>query len=215
MIKGISQIIWEQNSDFESKLKGLLAYPDLNPESKKQLPLFINKVVASDTQYLTELATTLKLNAELLFFIVHHSLLPFIEKASYIYRDSFDHSLWQRETCPFCGKKPSMAMYRQDGTRILQCLQCRSWWTYPSAKCVVCGNKDTSKLEFFYLEGDEAHRAEVCNHCKKYIKTTDCRKLNRTIDLEIEDLATTYLDIAAKEKGYSPAGRITFATRLE
>lgn len=215
LLEAISQIIWEQNPDFKENLQSLLIHPDLNSENRKELPLFINQALTFNTSYLTELATSLDLDVQLLFFITHHCLTPFVEKVSYLYRDSFDYTLWQRETCPFCSKKPAMAMYREDEKKILQCYLCRSWWTYPSPKCVVCGNEDTNKLEYFYLENDEAHLAEVCNHCKKYIKTTDCRKLSRTVDLEIEDIATIHLDIVAKERGYAPAGRIIFATRLE
>lgn len=216
VISDICAIIEEKSPEFKEVLDAFLSHADLNPKNKKETPPFIENLQAFKTEYFTKLAEAISLNAEVLFFIAYHAISPFVEKASFVFRDSFDYSRWERSICPICGRKPAMAMLsKENGLRILQCSLCRSWWSYPRLKCVVCGNDNHETLEYFYAREDEAHRVNVCNKCKKYIKTTDARELDRDINLEVEDLATFYLDIVAKERGYTSAGRITFATRLD
>jgi FdhE protein len=43
---------------------------------------------------------------------------------------------------------------------------------------------------------------DLCDKCKQYIKTVDTRKTASDPDLNIEDIATMYLDILASEKGF-------------
>lgn len=202
----------EQKPELEEPLDKLLSHPDLTTNDNNNPSPFVENLLAFDTSYFTRLAESIALNNEVLFFIAYHAISPFIEKASFSFRDKFDYQKWQNGVCPICGKKPAMAKLRmEDGLRVLQCSLCRSWWSYPRLKCVVCGNDDQETLEYFYAKEDQAHRVNVCNKCKKYIKTTDCRQLERDVNLEVEDLATVYLDLVAKERGYEPGGRITFA----
>lgn len=201
-----------QKPELKEPLDKLLKHPDLSANGDGGRPVFVDKVLTFDAQYMTGLAEGIGLSNEVLFFVGNHAVGPFIEKASYAYRDKFDYRKWQNGTCPICGKKPAMSMFRkEDGLRILQCSVCRSWWSYPRLKCVVCGNDEHQTLEYFYSKDDEAHRVDVCNKCRKYIKTTDCRKVERDVNLEVEDLATVYLDFVAKEKGFEPGSRIAFA----
>lgn len=202
----------EQKPEFQEPLDKLLVHPDLTTNDNSNPSPFVKNLLAFDTPYFTRLAESIALNSEVLFFIAYHAISPFIEKASFSFRDKFDYQKWQNGVCPVCGKKPAMAKLREeDGLRVLQCSLCRSWWSYPRLKCVVCGNDDQETLEYFYSKDDQAHRVNVCNKCKKYIKTTDCRKMERDVNLEVEDLATVYLDLVAKERGYEPGGRVTFA----
>lgn len=210
LIGELADVIVRTNPVLEEQLAQVLVLPDLKSDDG-QTPLFIQNAFTFNTQYFVKIASLVPIDKEILLFLVYHAVGPFVEKASYAYRGSFDSSEWQRTTCPICGRKPSMAMLRDDdGVRVLQCSVCRSWWTYPRIKCAVCGDEDQDKLEYFYATDDEAHRVYFCNGCKKYIKTTDCRRIDRDIDLEVEDLATVELDIVAKERGYQPHGRTTF-----
>lgn len=204
----------EQKPKLKEPIDRLLSHPDLSTNDSNQAP-FVENLLAFNTPYFTKLAESIGLENEVLFFIAYHAISPFIEKASFVFRDRFDYQKWQSGVCPICGRKPSMAKLRvEDGLRVLQCSLCRSWWSYPRLKCVVCGNDDQKTLEYFYSKDDQAHRVNVCNKCRKYIKTTDCRKLGKDVNLEVEDLATVYLDLVAKERGYEPGGRITFAVSV-
>ncbi len=216
ILREMAGVIAATNPEFKEPLDRLLAYPDLNVDTVGEKPLFIDNLLKFNTQYFTKIAQLLDINSDVLFFLIYHAISPFIEKASYEYRDTFDYKTWQKTTCPICGRKPSMAILRQeDGQNLLQCQVCRSQWVYPRVTCAVCSNSDNDTYKYFYDEADEAHRVYVCDKCKKYLKTTDCRQLDRDIDIEVEDLATLVLDFVAKERGYEPGGRITFAVGLD
>ena len=57
-----------------------------------------------------------------------------------------------------------------------------------------------------FLEQEKSpYRIDVCEQCKRYIKTLDERKggdEKRAFIPSVEDLATMYLDIVAEKEGY-------------
>lgn len=212
----MADVLSQANPDLKEPLKKLVEYPDLKEDTPGQTPVFIDALLKFNTQYFTKIAGLIELNNDLMFFLIYHAVGPFIEKASYEYRDMFNYQHWQKTICPVCGRKPSMSILRQEnGLQVLQCQVCRTQWSFPRVKCIVCENTDNETYKYFYDEADEAHRVYVCDKCKKYLKTTDCRKLERDVDIEVEDLATLVLDYVAKERGYEPGGRITFAVLVD
>jgi FdhE protein len=212
----MSAVIAEANPDFKEALDRLLEYPDLKTDTAGENPLFMKNLLKFNTQYFTKISELIDLNSDVLFFLNYHAISPFIEKASYGFRDKINYQHWQKTFCPVCGRKPSMAFIRaDDGQNILQCQVCRTQWAYPRATCLVCGNSNNDSYRYIYDETDKAHRAYICDKCKKYTKATDCREFDREVDLEVEDLATLVLDYVAKQKGYEPGGRITFAVSLD
>lgn len=209
-------VIADTNPAFKKPLDRLLEYPDLNVDTAGENPLFIKNLLKFNAQYFTKIAELVDLNSDVLFFLIYHAISPFIEKTSYQFRDKIDFRQWQKTFCPVCGRKPGMAFIRaEDSLNILQCQVCRTQWAYPRATCLVCGNSSNDTYKYIYDEDDEAHRAYICDNCKKYTKATDCRKVDRDIDLDVEDLATLVLDYVAKQRGYEPGGRVTFAFKLE
>jgi FdhE protein len=78
--------------------------------------------------------------------------------------------------------------------------------------CSVCGNKDPGTLHYFCGEGEEAHRIDLCDACRHYIKTIDCRSLEAP-DPCLEDLATLHLDVVAVQKGYDRSAPNPWAGR--
>ncbi len=216
LLNQVAHIITAVNPEFKESIDEFLSHPDLEDKGDGELPVLIRKALAFDSQYLTHTAKMIPVNTELMFFMIYHTVNPFIEKAAYEYRDRLDYDRWHQPECPLCGHKPSMAMLRkEDGARILQCSTCRSWWPYPRARCAICMTTDQDKLEYFYSKDDKAHLVYVCNNCHKYIKTTDRRETDRDIDPDVEDLATIELDFIAKDRGYAPGGRVTFALNPE
>ena len=81
------------------------------------------------------------------------------------------------------------------------CSRCACQWRVDRLSCSVCGNKEPAKLHYFCGEGEEAHRIDLCDACRHYIKTIDCRSLEAP-DPCLEDLATLHLDVVAVQKGY-------------
>ena len=91
---------------------------------------------------------------------------------------------------------------KDSGKKQLQCHLCRTDWTFKRVQCPFCGNNDQDKLRFFYDEADAVNRVEVCERCKRYLKTVDTRSTERDIALPVENLATLHLDIIAQREGY-------------
>jgi FdhE protein len=74
-------------------------------------------------------------------------------------------------------------------------------------KCPSCGNDDHEALKYFYTENEgTANRIDVCDKCKKYIKTVDTREISGEIIPLIEDMGTLYLDALAQKEGYLRGG---------
>ena len=91
---------------------------------------------------------------------------------------------------------------KEAGKRLLQCHLCRTEWPFKRLECPFCGNDDQNELRFFSDQGDPAHRVDVCDQCKMYLKIVDARKTEDETVLLVENLATAHLDIVAKGEGF-------------
>ncbi|MBN2516575.1 MAG: formate dehydrogenase accessory protein FdhE [Deltaproteobacteria bacterium] len=140
---------------------------------------------------------------DLLGLFVEESLRPALEMVAEKYHDAIEKSEWTEGYCPVCSKEPKIAELREEeGFRYLYCNQCGFEWNYLRIKCPFCGNEDQQELAYFTIEGEEKYRVDVCNNCKRYIKTVDFRKTTEKANLDVEDIATLHLDILASEEGY-------------
>jgi FdhE protein len=140
---------------------------------------------------------------DLLNLFVEESLRPALEILSEKYNDTIMKSQWPEGYCPVCGKEPKIGELREEeGFRYLFCNQCGCEWSFRRVKCPFCGNDDQKTLAYFTIEDEEAYRVDVCNRCKRYIKTVDFRKTREKANLDVEDIATLHLDILANEEGY-------------
>jgi len=91
----------------------------------------------------------------------------------------------------------------KEGKRHLFCSQCGFEWRFRRVKCPFCGNEEQQTLSYFTVEGDERYRVDVCDVCKRYIKTLDFRNVGEEAILDVEDVATLHLDMLAHEEGYN------------
>jgi len=140
---------------------------------------------------------------DLLGFLVEESLRPALEVLSEKYRGIITESQWAEGYCPICGREPKISEFRgEGGKRFLFCGQCGFEWQFKRVRCPFCGNEDQQTLAYFTIEDEEKYRVDVCNVCNKYIKVVDFRKMEKTPNLDIEDIATLHLDILADEEGY-------------
>ncbi len=189
-LKSIFKDVCQLFSNFNSqKIEGL------------DIKELIEKVILDEKDYLERLSNKLKIDKGLLFFVSINTVRPIFETVACKLRDSIDEKLWFRNYCPVCGSKPLFArLKKEEGKKVLQCAICNTEWQFSRIKCVWCG--DPKDLRFFWA--DEPYRVDVCDKCKGYIKTLDERKIldDREIIPQIEDLATTYLDILAVKEGY-------------
>ncbi|MBW2636778.1 MAG: formate dehydrogenase accessory protein FdhE [Deltaproteobacteria bacterium] len=140
---------------------------------------------------------------DLLGFLIEESLRPALEVISERYGKIIEASEWSEGYCPICSREPKIGELKdEEGRRYLFCSQCGLEWPYKRVKCPFCGNEDQQELAYFTIEDEEKYRVDVCNECKRYIKTVDLRNTKEAVNLDIEDIATLHLDILANDEGY-------------
>jgi FdhE protein len=140
---------------------------------------------------------------DLVDLFLEESLRPALEKVVEKYGKSIAKAGWAEGYCPICGKEPKIGEIREEeGRRFLFCTQCGFEWRFMRIKCPFCGNEEQQTLAYFSIEGEEKYRVDVCNECKRYIKTVDFRETEEEADLDVEDIATLHLDMLANEEGY-------------
>jgi len=104
-----------------------------------------------------------------------------------------DKSLLETGECPVCGAPAAMGILRNEGqahggSRELWCALCDYTWAFPRIKCVRCGNERQKELEFFFAEGDTAHRVYACEDCGGTLKVVNEADLGRMCDPRVEEI---------------------------
>ncbi len=208
LLNDLGKVI-EEKSQFKGELHQFTQAPELK---NGNISAFIEKLVSNDSAYLAEFAERIKMKKDIVFFLAQVALSPFYQKYAENLRPMINYSLWLKRSCPVCGHKPLAAKLRkEEGLRLLQCSLCHTQWWFLRLKCAFCGNTDHEKLQYLYLEEDRGHRVDVCDSCKKYIKTFDERVIGREVIPHIEEVATVRLDLAAKKEGYVPGAQYVVA----
>ena len=186
--KNIVAIIRNQQFDWEKMIKASFDHADDEPvvESKKTL---------EDTED----------NLDLIDLFVEESLRPELEYVADKYAKSVAKFGWTEGYCPICGKEPKIGEIRgeEEGKRYLFCHQCGYKWNFRRIKCPFCGNEEQHSLAYFAVEGEERYHVDVCNKCRRYIKTVELSKSAEETNLDVEDIATLHLDMLAYEEGYN------------
>lgn len=144
-------------------------------------------------------------NIDLIDLFLEESLRPELEFIAKKYEEKVAKSEWSEGYCPICGKEPKIGEIRQeeDGKRYLFCHQCGFKWYFNRIKCPFCGNEEQHSLAYFEVEGDEHYRVDVCNKCRRYIKTVELPKSSEEPNMDVEDIATLHLDMIAYDEGYN------------
>ena len=182
----------------------------MQKREEMDFPRLTRSVLIGDPQEIKSFANKLNLNPDLLLFLGLNLVQTFFGFFAEKFQDKIDRESWLMGNCPVCGSFPAMEkLRREDGKRILWCGLCSTQWPYKRIMCPFCGNEDHDSLRYFFTEGDSSSektpfRVDVCDKCKKYIKTIDERKMpeNETPDFSKENINTLYLDILAQKDGY-------------
>ncbi|WP_461209680.1 formate dehydrogenase accessory protein FdhE [Desulfocurvus sp. DL9XJH121] len=138
---------------------------------------------------------------------------------------SADMGSWGKGYCPLCGGGPSVAVLRkagQDdaylkshgGQRWLSCSRCAAEWRFKRHACPHCGNEKHGTLEYFRLENNERHRADLCRACGRYLTTYDATQADEDPVAEVTALGLLPLDILMQRDGFQPVAR-TFWNRID
>jgi FdhE protein len=184
---------------------------DLEQEREKiDVEKLVRSVLIGDLENPKALALELSLNPDLLLFFGLNLGQALLELYAQKLKGKFDQENWLKGSCPVCGSFPVMEkLRREDGKRILWCGFCGTEWHYKRIMCPFCGNEDHNSLRYFFTEEDSSStknpfRVDVCDKCKKYIKTIDERKMpgNEVVDFSLESVKTLYLDVLAQKDGY-------------
>jgi len=162
---------------------------------------------AEKGEYLSALSKKLEVKEDLLSFLVRNSVKPILEAYADELKGNVDRETWWRGYCPICGSLPFLAELREEGERFLVCSSCSFEWRFMRLKCPFCETEDYKELRYLYAEGEgKAHRVDVCEKCKRYIKTVDTREMAGEVIPIVEDMGTLYLDVLAQKEGYMRGG---------
>ncbi|MBM4147255.1 MAG: formate dehydrogenase accessory protein FdhE [Nitrospira sp.] len=199
---------------FKNICKVLQRKEKIAPEIKKinqairnkeiDLREIFGRLIEGDKGYIEFIANKSGLHTWLLTFLAESSIKPSLEAYADMLKGHVDQESWWKGYCPVCGSQPERGELRIDvGERFLECSSCSFKWRFKRVVCPFCGNDDSKKLRFFNTEADgKAYRVDVCEECKKYIKTIDLRELNVEVVPLVDDIGTLHLDIIAEKEGY-------------
>ena len=149
-----------------------------------------------------QIANELGLDKKICSFFTQESIRPSIEAGIEKISNELETETWLKGFCPICGSLPLFNLLKEEvGKRSLLCSFCGYQWRIERLFCPFCNNKEQESLHYFYAEGEETYRIDLCDKCHQYIKTIDLRNIEEP-DLILEDLATLHLDILASQKGY-------------
>ncbi|MFW6369066.1 MAG: formate dehydrogenase accessory protein FdhE [Myxococcota bacterium] len=164
-----------------------------------------------DARDLAAAASKLDLPAEALLLVGRLLASPFawearLARGEVLEIDARNEEPRQACRCPSCGSLPMLAVLGQeDGARRLHCSLCGDAWLAPRLACPACGNQDHEKLGTLCVDESDPRWAEVCDACRRYIKTVDEKRLGGVDALlpRVEDVRSMYLDMIAEEEGYA------------
>ena len=173
-------------------------------EKEIKLPELFRQIESENNEYIISLSEKLQVNPDVISFLTTNSIKPIYEAYSKGMKDYVDQERWWKGYCPICGSEPFMAELKEDGARFLVCSACSFEWRFNRLKCPFCENENHEKLRYFHTENEgKVYRVDVCEKCKRYIKTIDTNELGEDIIPLLEDAGTLHLDILAQKEGYT------------
>ena len=165
------------------------------------------QINSENNDYITGLSKKLKVKEDILAFLARNSIKPIFEAYANELKGYVNQETWWKGYCPICGSEPFLAEFKEDGTRFLVCSLCGDEWRFNRLKCPFCENENHEALRYFYAEKEErAYRIDVCDECKRYIKTIDTNELGEEVIPIIEDAGTLFLDVLARNEGFTKEG---------
>ena len=210
-LKDLFQTICEIMKNHEENESGSIQkFIDAEDNGKLKLKNLIEKLFQHDSGYFQSLSNDLEVSEDILIFISLNLAKPFFEAVAERIKDKITgmvmmDTVWLKNFCPVCGSSAQLAkLEKEAGKKILYCSLCGTEWRFMRIKCPFCCTEEQKSMKF--LEEEKGpYRIDVCEQCKRYIKTLDERKggdEKRAFIPSVEDLATMYLDIVAEKEGY-------------
>ena len=139
----------------------------------------------------------------LLTLLLRYSVQPSLKAISSFVESHVDLGSWEKGYCPVCGSPPYLSVLRgEGGERSFFCCHCGHEWKARRLFCPFCETVSPEKLRYLYAETESEYRIDLCDNCKRYIKTVDARKLEGPVIPDLEFISTLHLDILAEEEGF-------------
>jgi len=208
LLQHVCQVTSESNSDMAQSARGLLNA--VQAEKFEVRPLFKALLEGDDTAFNT-MAAEIAVDKGALAFLAYSAIKPSLSLfAEQLATFLPDDDSWVKGYCPICGSYPGMALLGADGERWLCCGFCWHKWSVNRIFCPFCENKDSQTLHYFFSEAEKGYRVDVCDKCRKYVKTVDTRAVEHPIYPPLEQVSTLHLDMMAREKGLESGTKITF-----
>jgi hypothetical protein len=171
--------------------------------------IVVASTLGDDARPLQDAAGRLGIPAHALAFIARLLAGPFLVEARLRRGDQPELDTRgmdvRGERCPTCSAGPGLAVLRmEDGARRLLCLLCGEAWLAPRLMCAFCGTRDQDMLSMLSVAEDDARWVEICDACRRYLKTVDARLLpaGYVMKPRAEDARTLFLDMIAEREGY-------------
>jgi FdhE protein len=183
-------------------------------EGKLSLAELGGVVFRREREPLARLARRLRVSQGALELLGTLMLTPYVSAAAEELAGLLKESVtvpgsWPHPYCPVCGHEPFMAILRRpNGRREVECGLCATRWEVGRGACVFCGDEQREGANFLYYDLESPYRVNLCEKCRRYIKSVDERKMagDREPVLLAEHIATLYLDALARRKRYAPPG---------
>ena len=162
-------------------------------------------LLAGNEALFENIAGELEIEKQIIGFIIYNSLKPSLcvcadQLSAYLKQNE----PWLQGYCPICGSAPILSILEGEGRRKLVCSFCWHLWSAKRVHCPYCDSSQNKDLHYFYSDEEKDVRVDLCDPCKKYIKTLDTRKVDRLIYPPLEQISTMHLDIKAQEMGFEP-----------
>lgn len=201
----LSHLAVEANPDLSAAAKVIIAAVG---KTIKPDELFEGLLKGNEALF-ENIVDELEIEKPVLGFLTYNSLKPSIGACAEqlaVYLNP--NEPWLQGYCPVCGSAPILSLLEDEGQRKLVCSFCWHLWSAKRVHCPYCDSSQNKDLHYFYSEEEKDTRVDVCDNCKKYIKTLDTRKVERLIYPPLEQISTIHLDIKAQEMGFKPGIRL-------
>ena len=200
LFRQLCQLSLEENPVLAASGKSLLEAMD---SGRLNLAELAAGVLRNDVDLVEEHARKLGLEYPVLQTLVKMSLQPSLSRTAAALAQQVGLDDWRYAYCPICGAQPAIAaLVGDEGLRQAICSFCGHFWRLPRVACPFCNNDTQEKLGYFYGEGEDFCRVQVCEACRGYLKVMDTREGGDAMAIAVDDLATGHLDLLAEEEGY-------------
>jgi FdhE protein len=191
-------------TDTENELSAMVKSIKLmTGENKIDLNKLFAAFIKEEESLFDEAETKYNIDKQVLGFLVFNALQPSLVSFSEMVSVNLEKdNEWEKGYCPVCGSMPELSLFEENGKRFLICGFCSHKWASKRMYCPFCENADHETLQYYSIDNEEEYRVDVCDKCKKYIKTIDIKKTTRTIYAPLEIRSTPYIDIKFEEMGY-------------